>query len=155
MTRSVLLRAAGLFLALAPLPALASGETATEIEKIVAKLDTESQAAVKANDAAAMDRILADDMVLITGRGKVFTKADLLKDARDKSTNYEKQDELEQKVRVFGDHTAIVTALLWIKGASEGKTSDRKLWFSDTYVKTPKGWRYVLGQASIALPDAP
>jgi len=155
MKRSFLLRAAGLSLVLAPLPALASGETATEIEKIVAKLDTEYQAAVKANDAAAMDRILADDMVLITGRGKVFTKADLLKDARDKSTNYEKQDELEQKVRVFGDQTAVVTALLWIKGTSEGKTSDRKLWFSDTYVKTPKGWRYVLGQASIALPDAP
>ena len=154
MKSSIFLRAAGA-LALAALPALASGETATEIEKIVAKLDTEYQAAVKANDAATMDRILADDMVLITGRGKVFTKADLLKDARDKSTIYEKQDELEQKVRVFGDHTAIVTALLWIKGASEGKTSDRKLWFSDTYVKTPKGWRYVLGQASIALPDAP
>ena len=155
MTRSVLLRAAGLFLSLAPLPALASGETATEIEKIVAKLDTEYQAAVKANDAATMDRILADDMVLITGRGTVFTKADLLKDARDQSTTYEKQDELEQKVRVFGDYTAVVTALLWIKGTSEGKTSDRKLWFSDTYVKTPKGWHYALGQASIALPDAP
>ena len=154
MTSSIFLRVAG-SLALAALPALASGETAAEIEKIVAKLDTEYQAAVKANEAAAMDRILADDMVLITGRGKVFTKADLLKDARDKSTIYEKQDELEQKVRVFGDHTAVVTALLWIKGTSEGKTSDRKLWFSDTYVKTPKGWRYVLGQASIALPDAP
>ena len=155
MKRSIFLRVAG-SLALASLAALASGATNTEeIEKIVAKLDTEYQAAVKANDAAAMDRILADDMVLITGRGSVFTRADLLKDARDKSTIYEKQDELEQKVRVFGDHTAVVTALLWIKGTSEGKTSDRKLWFSDTYVKTPKGWRYVLGQASIALPDAP
>ena len=141
-----------LFLALTP---LAAAETPAEIEKLVAKLDTEYQAAVKANDAAAMDRILADDMVLVTGRGKVFTKADLLKDAREKSTVYEKQDELEQKVRVFGDHTAVVTALLWIKGTSEGKTSDRKLWFSDTYVKTPKGWRYVLGQASIALPESP
>ena len=154
MKRSIFLRAAG-SLALAALPALASGDTAAEIEKIVAKLDTEYQAAVKANDAATMDRILADDMVLITGRGTVFTRADLLKDARDKSTTYEKQDELEQKVRVFGDHTAVVTALLWIKGTSEGKTSERKLWFSDTYVKTAKGWRYVLGQASIALPDAP
>ena len=132
---------------------LASGDTAAEIEKIVAKLDTEYQAAVKANDAATMDRILAD-MVLITGRGNVFTRADLLKDARDESTTYERQA-LEQKVRVFGDHTAVVTALLWIKGASEGKTSDRKVWFSDTYVKTPKGWRYALGQASIALPDVP
>jgi hypothetical protein len=48
--------------------------------------------------------------------------------------------------------TAVVTALLWIKYTHEGKELDYKLWFSDTYVRTPKGWRYALGQASIALP---
>jgi uncharacterized protein (TIGR02246 family) len=119
--------------------------------KTVAALDTAYQAAVKANDAEGMARILADDFVLVTGRGTVYMKNDLLEEARKKSTIYEKQDELEQKVRVWGD-TAVVTALLWIKGASEGKTSERKLWFSDTYVRTPSGWKYVLGQASIPLP---
>ena len=52
---------------------------------------------------------------------------------------------------VWGD-TAVVTALLWTKGTSEGKTSDRELWFSDTSVRTPSGWKYVLGQASLPLP---
>jgi hypothetical protein len=52
---------------------------------------------------------------------------------------------------VWGD-TAVVTALLWIKSTSGSNTSERKLWFSDTYVRTPKGWRYVLGQASLPLP---
>jgi len=52
---------------------------------------------------------------------------------------------------VWGD-TAVVTALLWIKGATAGTVSDRKLWFSDTYVRTPAGWKYVFGQASLALP---
>jgi ketosteroid isomerase-like protein len=131
------------------------GESPAEIVKIVAALDTEYQAAVKSNDAATMDRILADDFVLVTGRGKTYSKADLLKSAREKDSIYEHQEELEQKVRVWGDHTAVVTALLWIKGTSEGKTFERKLWFSDTYVGTPKGWRYVLGQASLPLPDAP
>ena len=130
------------------------GEPPAEVEKIVAELDTEYQAAVKANDAAAMDRILADDFVLITGRGKTFSKADLLKSARDKTAVYEHQEELEQKVRVWGD-TAVVTALLWIKGTSEGQTFERKLWFSDTYVRTASGWRYVLGQASLPLPSEP
>jgi ketosteroid isomerase-like protein len=125
-----------------------------ESARIVAALDKQYQEAVKNNDAATMDRILADDFVLVTGRGQVFTKADLLKDARDKSTVYEHQEELEQKVRVWGD-TAVVTALLWIKGTSQGKTTDRKLWFSDTYVRTPKGWKYVFGQSSIALPPTP
>ena len=117
----------------------------------VAALDTEYQAAVKRNDATTMDRILADDFVLITGRGQTFSKADLLRNARNKASVYEQQDEIEQKVRVWGD-TAVVTALLWIKGTSDDKPFERKLWFSDTYVRTPKGWRYVLGQASLPLP---
>lgn len=127
---------------------------AADDARLVATLDTQYQAAVKANDAATMERILADDFVLVTGRGKTFNKADLLKSARDKDATYEHQEELEQKLRVWGD-TAVVTALLWVKGASEGKAFEYKLWFSDTYIRTPTGWRYALGQASIPLPNAP
>jgi ketosteroid isomerase-like protein len=118
----------------------------------VAALDTKYQAAVKANDADDMAAILADDFVLVTGKGAVFTKADLLREARNKSTIYEHQEDTEQKVRLWGN-TAVVTALLWEKGVSGGKPFDKRLWFSDTYVKTPSGWRYVFGQASLALPE--
>ena len=52
--------------------------------KTVAALDTKYQAAVKSNDAATMDQILADDFVLVTGRGKVSSKADLIESARKK-----------------------------------------------------------------------
>ncbi len=120
----------------------------------VAALDSEYQLAVKNNDAATMDRILGDDFVLVTGRGKTYSKEDLLKDARAGKTIYERQEEVEQTVRVWGD-TAVVTALLWVKGAEDGKGFDYKLWFSDTYVRTAKGWRYVFGQASLPLPKAP
>ena len=122
--------------------------------KTVAALDTEYQAAVKANDAATMERILAEDFVLVTGRGRTFNKADLLAEARSGKTTYEHQEELEQKVRMWGD-TAVVTALLWVKGAEGGKGFEYKLWFSDIYMRGPGGWRYVFGQASIPLPQAP
>jgi ketosteroid isomerase-like protein len=87
-----------------------------EDAKTVAALDTKYQAAVKANDAQTMDQILADDFVLVTGRGSVFSKADLLDSARKKEATYERQDEEPgtQKIRVWGD-TAVVTALLWRK----------------------------------------
>jgi ketosteroid isomerase-like protein len=126
-----------------------------EDAKIVAALDTKYQAAVKSNDAATMDQILADDFVLVNGRGKVSSKADLIESARKKEVTYERQDEEPgtQKVRVWGD-TAVVTALLWIKAVQAGKPVDYKLWFSDTYVRTPAGWRYVFGQASLPLPEA-
>jgi ketosteroid isomerase-like protein len=124
--------------------------------RTVATLDTEYQAAVGRNDAGTMDRILADDFVLVLGTGKEFTKADLLDEARKKSITWEQQKEVDdsQRVRVWGD-TAVVTAKLWVKGSQDGQAFDRKLWFSDTYVRTPKGWRYVFGQASLALPKEP
>jgi ketosteroid isomerase-like protein len=139
----------------AAVPGTAAAASATDDEKAVAALDTEYQAAVKKNDVGTMDRILADDFVLVTGRGKTFTKADLLADARGGKSVYERQDEEagSQKVRVWGD-TAVVTALLWIKATREGKPVDYKLWFSDTYVRTKSGWKYAFGQASIPLPAA-
>jgi ketosteroid isomerase-like protein len=127
---------------------------AADDEKVVAALDTEYQAAVKKNDVEVMDRILADDFVLVTGLGKTYTKANLLEEARSKRMVYEHQEDTAQKVRVWGD-TAVVTALLWAKGTENGQAFDYKLWFSDTYVRTPAGWRYAFAQASTRLPAAP
>src|SRR5262245_11260978 len=125
-------------------------------EKAVADLDTRYQAAVEKNDAETMDEILLDDFVLVVGNGTVYNKADLLKSAREKEIVWEHQVEEPgtQKVRVWGD-TAVVTAKLWLKGTSGGKAIDKKLWFSDTYVRTPKGWRYAFGQSSLSLPPTP
>jgi ketosteroid isomerase-like protein len=119
----------------------------------VTRLDAVYHAAVKANDFAVMDEILADDFVLITDRGVSLAKADLIKDAREKRTIYEHQEVEEgtQKVRIWRD-TAVVTALFRIKGTRDQNPFDYKVWLSETYVRTPTGWRYVFGQA--LKPDA-
>lgn len=124
--------------------------------RLVAVLDTEFQAAVKRNDAETMARILHEDFVLVTGNGKTFAREDLLREAARREIRYERQDEDAgtQVVRVWGD-TAVVTARLWIKGVRGGVPFDRRLWFSDTYVRTPRGWRYAFGQASLRLPPEP
>ncbi len=101
-----------------------------------------------------MDSILADDFVLVTGLGKVYTKADLLDEARKRTANYERQEDSERTVRVWGD-TAVVTAKLWAKGKEAGNSFDYTLWFSDTYVRSPTGgWKYVFAQASTRLPKS-
>lgn len=125
-----------------------------DARQIVAKLDTEFQAAVKANDAHTMQRILDEHMVLVLGNGTTNTRAELLQEAHDRAYIYERQEEDPgtQTVRVWGD-TAIVTARLWVKGLNHTTPFDRHLWFSDTYVRTRKGWRYVFGQVSLHLPQ--
>lgn len=117
-------------------------------------LDIRYQAAVKANDAATMAAILHDDFVLIGGRGQTSDKAALLEEARAARTVYERQDASERSVRVWGD-TGVVTARLWLKGRTDGAPFEYRLWYSDTYARTPHGWRYVLGQASLRLPEPP
>jgi ketosteroid isomerase-like protein len=133
-----------------------AASTVARDQAMVAALDTEYQAAVFRNDAATMDRILADDFVLVLGEGGTHSKADLLALARHGRIIWEKQHEIDdsQVVRVWGD-TAVVTAKLWMKGTRAGTPFDRTLWFSDTYVRTKAGWKYVFGQASLPLPPKP
>ena len=132
--------------------ALSASAAAADDRASVAALDTKYQAAVKNNDAAAMDQILADNFVLATGNGKTFKKADLIGEARTGDNRYEHQEDSQQTVRIWSD-TAVVTALLWVKGRDKDQSFDYKLWFSDIYVRTPTGWRYAFGQASLRLPS--
>jgi len=122
-------------------------------QAVVAALDTEYQAAVERNDAETMARILHPEFTLVLGDGRLYSREDLLRSARTKSVVYEKQVEEPgtQRVQIHGD-VAIVTALLWLKGRTDGKDIERRLWFSDTYVRTREGWRYLFGQASLPLP---
>ena len=122
--------------------------------KAVADLDTQYQAAVERNDAETMAKIHHENMTLVLSNGTVITGATLEQRAREKFAAYERQVEVDntQVVRVLGD-TAVVTAKLWIKGTRGKDAIDYKLWFSDTYVRTPTGWRYFFGQAGAPLKE--
>ena len=122
-------------------------------QKIIAALDTEYQAAVKENDAAVMDRILAADFMLVSSSGETYSKSDLLAEARSRRVHYERLDDTDQTVRVWAD-TAVITARLTEKGTDDGKSFDKTVWFCDTYFRTPAGWRYVFGQAWLPSPEA-
>jgi ketosteroid isomerase-like protein len=150
------IKAAGAGLALALMAGAAHADPAQDV-RTVASLDTAYQAAVERNDADAMAAILHKDMILVLGNGSVYTRDDLLNWARTRRIVYEHQveDAGTQTVRLYGKDTAIVTARLYIKAVSEGKPIEFRLWFSDTYVRTPNGWRYAFGQASTALPGEP
>jgi hypothetical protein len=135
----------------------ASSQATGDAAAVIAALDTEYQAAVERNDWQAMDRILHPAFTLVLGDGKVHTRAELIASARDRHIIYLKQVEVPgtQTVRMYGDDTATVTALLWSKGRrrEDGSAFEYRLWFSDTYVRISGEWKYAFGQASLRLPD--
>jgi hypothetical protein len=151
MNKTRLMLTAAALVSLSP----AFGAPQTDAE-IVGALDVEYQVAVEKNDWQGMDRILHPDFTLVLGNGKSFSRADLIDSAKNPKRIYEKQVEMPgtQTVRMYGNDTAVVTALLWLKGrnAADGVEFDYKLWFSDTYVRTKQGWKYAFGQASLRLP---
>jgi ketosteroid isomerase-like protein len=124
--------------------------------RAIAALDTEYQAAVERNDAETMARILHPEFSVVLGNGTVESRDFVLTAARARHIEYERQVEVPgtQTVRVWGD-TAVVTALLWLKGTrtANGKTFEYRLWFTDTYIRTQDGWKYVFEQASLPLPE--
>lgn len=125
--------------------------SSSQDQRSLLDLDTQYQQGVKNNDAATMDRLLADSFVLVTGSGKTYTKNDLLKEARSGHIRYEHQEDFDQTVRIWDD-TAVITARLWESGTDEGKPFDYMVWFSDIYFRTPNGWRYYFGQSSLPMP---
>ncbi len=136
-------------LALAPVVAARASDA--DDRQALAALDTKYQKAVEQNDANTMAEILADDFVLVEGDGKRSTKADLVNDAKSGTTHYVHQDDSERTIAVFGD-TGVVTAKLRATGIEDGVRVDYRQWFTDVYVRTPKGWRYYYAQASLSLP---
>ena len=142
-------------MALSPAPQSVSSRGAEATDRAeIAALDLAYQRAVKSNDAETIDRILHRDYWLVLGNGDVVSRDELLEEARQRSTRYEIQDEVpgSQQVRVWGD-TGVVTAKLRIKGRRGDHGFSRTLWFSDTYVRTPNGWKYAFAQASLPLPE--
>lgn len=120
----------------------------------VYELDVQYQAAVEKNDAATIERIHHPEMTLVLSNGTVVPGRQIEKRARDRNWNFEQQVVVDDSrtVRVMND-TAVVTAKLWLKGTRpSGEAFDYKVWFSDTYVRTPTGWRYFFGQAGAPLP---
>jgi ketosteroid isomerase-like protein len=147
-------------LALVVAAAMASQPDSDAVRAEIAAIDAAYQAAVERNDEATMAKILHKDFTLVLGDGSTYSRADLLRSARDANVIYEAQveDPGTQAVRLYGPDTATVTARLYLKGRyrdgyKKGQSIERRLWFTDTYVRTPEGWRYAFGQASLPLPD--
>lgn len=147
--------AATLAAALATSPAAVANDDA----RVIAEMDLAYQAAVEKGDWQAMDRILHPDFVLVMGNGHVYTREEVVGSSRKGTITYQRQSIVPgtQKVRLYGPDTATVTAQLWLTGRrnDDGTNLDFKLWYTDTYVRTPAGWRYAFGQAGTPRLEKP
>jgi ketosteroid isomerase-like protein len=103
--------------------------------------------AYRHNDAAALDRILANDYMLTDSRGNHTTKPDDLASARAGSVHYDVYDASDLRVRLYGD-TAILTGKNRLRGTSEGRPFEVEVTFTDTLARIDGRWRAVAAHVS-------
>jgi len=117
------------------------------VEQQLKQVEREWNDAVVRRDAAALERILSDDFMLITAAGTVSTKAQLIDTIKSPDLVIEPFDTQDVSVRVYGD-TAVVTGRFTQKGSYKGKAFSNQFRYTDVYVKRALGWQAVSAQST-------
>ncbi|PIC00183.1 nuclear transport factor 2 family protein [Caulobacter sp. X] len=119
-------------------------EAAAKSPDVVAleALNAQWLTAYKTRDAAALDRVLADDFEGVYPGGRIMKKADILKLATNPARSFDTVAWEDVRIVVIGD-VAVLRARARMTGSSaEGPFSSIND-FADVYVRRPGGWRAI------------
>ena len=113
-----------------------------EVRQTIEKYRT----ALLQKDAAALERIWADDYTFTNGAGATFSKAQRLANLKSGATSLGSISEDEDiKVRVYGK-VAVATSRVTIKGQYSGKQASGQYRSIHVWVKGAAGWQLVANQ---------
>ena len=119
---------------------LALVATPTDTSSLLAAADAFDRAQL-AQDQAAMDRMVLDDLIFIDGSGSRLGKKELIAGWMVPGDTYEPAEPVDRIVTPLGRDAAVVTAEVNICGTSGGTRSCSRIRFADTFVKVGKQWR--------------
>jgi ketosteroid isomerase-like protein len=102
-------------------------------------------------DAAALDHLFADDLVVVVPGMDMMTKADALGMFRSGRMKFDRYETSETKTRIY-DATAIVTGRLRRTRVIGGATVDDDWRFTKVYLRRAGRWQVVSFHASNTAP---
>lgn len=114
----------------------------------VTLVDKQWRDAQLSNDVAALDKLLSDDYLGITGNGQVVTKLQQLDRVRNRQTQLEKLDISDLKVKIVGS-VAIVTSSAELDGIADGRKIHGAFRSTRIYQRLPNGsWKITSFEAT-------
>ena len=148
MTRTVtmprIVPAIAALIALTPMAAAAQ-----EVPADLADAARAFDAAQVAGDAAALDRIVAADYVLVNSYGQRESKADLIRDYTAPGFKLDPFT-VEQRVVQLWAGGAVLGGLATFTGAEKGMRYSARLRFADVWAKRDGRWQLIYSQATSA-----
>jgi ketosteroid isomerase-like protein len=120
----------------------------SNIEQVIRQLDGERIQAQIGADAAALDRIYANDFIGVGPSGTVRTKKQVILDFTSGTLKFQSITPDEVQVRVY-ENTAVETGLSTMDGQDNGKPVPRNTRFTRVWVKQQDFWRLVANHYSV------
>jgi len=114
------------------------------------QLDQERIQAQIGADAAALDRLYAEDFIGIGPSGTVRTKAQVIADFKSGSLRFQSITTDDVQWRVYGD-TAVETGRSTMNGEDRSKTVPRDNRFTRVWVKRQGRWQLVTNHYSLLV----
>lgn len=124
-----------------------TGNQNSKAEREVAKINEDFDKAIVSRDAAAYERILADDFIFTSFDGTVTDKAQEIAKAKSGDLKFESGKSDDVRVKVYGK-TAVVTGRFTAKGTSKGKDFTFTERYTAVFVKRGGRWQMVAEHAS-------
>ena len=128
-----------------------SANAARSAEEEIKSLEHERNVAILNGDAAALERMTADDYTFITLRGELRTKSEIVKGFQSGSFKYESRQISDLNIRAYGN-TAVVTGRSNQKGMENGKDYSGDYRFTRVYVRQNGRWLTIALQATVIKP---
>ena len=118
---------------------------AAGIEDEIKSLEKERAAAVIKADTATLEKLTADDYILINANGQMMDKQQTMEAIKTGQIKIASNDLSDLKVRVYGN-TAVVTGKSTVKGTLSGTEVNGPILFTRVYVKKNGHWQAVAFQ---------
>src|SRR5215213_1107414 len=117
------------------------------VEQAIRQVDNERIQAQIHADAAALDRIYADDFIGVGPSGTVRTKPQVISDFTSGELRFQSITTDEVRVRIY-ENTAVETGLSTMIGQDKGKSVPSDTRFTRVWVREEGGWRLVANHYS-------
>jgi ketosteroid isomerase-like protein len=102
-------------------------------------------------DGAALDRLLADDYLLVNSQGQTETKAEFIRDYTAPGFSFAPFT-IQKPVEKVWATGAVLGGVVDAKGTSGGKPYAFRMRFADVWAKRDGKWQVIYTQARRALP---
>lgn len=121
------------------------------VELQIKECEERLRQAMLQSDLAALDALLAPDLIFTNHLGRLMTKQDDLKAHESGILKIEKLSLSNQKIKV-NEGVVVVSVQAHVSGSFNGEASESNIRFTRVWSKTSNGyWQVIVGHSSIVV----